>query len=92
MPGRSPEMAYPVLDAGKGSLAFGRVEQEQAEIDLVEEQGMQQPIIGLACEVPQNGFAVCTVLAMAAKLFDDPELLAMRRRVLAEGAMGDAPP
>src|SRR5271170_1971401 len=52
---------------------------------------MDQAVIGLPREIPQYRLALRAVLSGAAPLFDNPELLAVGRRMLPERALRDPP-
>lgn len=53
----------------------GSIEQDQRQTSVIDKQRMDEAVIGLACEVPKNRFALSGVGAALAHLGEHPELL-----------------
>lgn len=52
---------------------------------------MNQAIVGLPSQIPQHRFTFCAICSCRAELLNNPELLAMSRRVLLVFAVCEAP-
>lgn len=65
--------------------------QHQRQVRFVEKQCVDQPVIRLPREVPQDRLALCPVGSRLAELVKQPELLPMCREVFFDVAMGQPP-
>ena len=68
----------------------GGIEQHQRQVGVIHEQRVDEPVIGLAREVPENRFALGAVGPALAQGGEHPELLAVRRSLLLELAVDHA--
>ncbi len=66
------------------------VEQYQRQVGVIREQRVDQPVVGLAREVPEDRLAVRPVRPAFAQGGKHPELLPVRRSLLFELAMNHA--
>src|SRR3712207_8429260 len=57
-----------------------RSEQHEGQVGVIQVQRMDQPVVGLAGEVPQDGIALGALGRGAAELVEQPELLAVDRK------------
>src|ERR1017187_1632331 len=72
-------------------VVVSRIEEEQRQVRIVEKQRVDQSIIRLSGQVPQDGLALCAVGSYFAELVEQPELLAVGRGVFLKLAVGQAP-
>ena len=84
--------AQPVLDAAQRVVLVRRVEQHQGQVGIIQVQRVDQPVVGLPGEIPQNGLTPRPVRSGTTELVEQPELLAVRRGVLHELTMRQPPP
>jgi hypothetical protein len=78
------ELLQPELDAVQGISAVGGIEEDERQIGIVKKERVDEPIIGLAGEVPKDGLTPSTILAACVQSLEHPELLAVGRRVFLE--------
>jgi hypothetical protein len=71
--------------------AVGGIEQDQCQVGVVEKQRMGQPVVGLACQVPENGFTLGAIGTACAQFIEHPELLAVCRSMFLKLAMRQSP-
>ena len=72
-----PKLLEPVVHAREGVGARG-IEEHQRKVDIVQEERVNGPEIGLPGEVPQHGLALRTILTCLTQFVHHPELLPMR--------------
>jgi len=78
------QLLQPEFDAPQRIVMTTGVKEHKRKVSIVKKQCMNEPIIILPSEIPQDGLALRAVASLLAKLIQYPELLAMRRRVLFE--------
>jgi len=78
----------PKLDALEWIVCSGGVEENESEIGVVDEEGVDESVVRLSSQVPKNRLALSAVCSLSRQLGHEPELLAMRGGVLSELAMG----
>ena len=79
------------MDAAQRIAGVGRVKQDQGQVGVGHVQRVDQPVVGLAGQVPQHGFAARAVGALGLQLIEHPELLAVGRGMFFELALRQPP-
>ena len=75
---RSHQLLEPEAHAVQRVAEVRGIEQHQREIGVIHEERMDQPVVGLAREVPKDRLAVCPIRAAFAQVGNHPELLPVR--------------
>jgi len=84
------ELLEPEAHAVQRVAEIRGVEQHQRQVRIVHEECVDQPVVGLAREVPEDRLAVRPVCAALAQVGKHPELLTVGRSLLLEGAVDQA--
>src|SRR4029077_14450424 len=84
------ELLEPEAHAVQRVAEVRGIEQHKRQVGVVHEERVDQPVVGLAREVPEDRLAGRPVRAALAQVGKDPELLPVRGLLLLETAMNQA--
>lgn len=69
------QLLEPELDALQGIVIARGIEEDERQIGIVEEERVDEAVVGLSGEIPENGLALRAVGALGGELIEEPELL-----------------
>jgi hypothetical protein len=78
------QLFQPEADTAQGVAQIGGIEQYQRQIGIVHKERVDETVVGLTCEVPQDRLAVRAIGTALTKRRAHPEPLTMRGLLLLE--------
>src|SRR5262245_25097291 len=81
----------PEIDSSERLITIRGVEHHHRGVHVIQIEGVDEAVVWLPGEIPKDRFALCPIRTLETQFRDDPELLAVRGRVLSEFVVSQSP-